>query len=442
MDLGQLAVKKAMKLGADEAEVYILRKKITDVMFASEIESFKTVDSRGLGIRVAKGKQIGLHATSILTEAEVGRAVEKAVKIAEVTPEDPNWNSLNDKFGKTSVKGNYDDSLKNLDYDKIIDKVIGGINRATENGRKVKVTRGALTINDSEVSVTNNYNDTQTYYGSYITTYMMTKAVEGGESTGAESLQVRYWKDLNYDKVADYAAEQALMYVKAKPIGSVKLPVIMRNKFGAFLFGFMLGSNINSENIQKGRSTFATKLNTQIADERITVIDDGTMPNGVRTRAFDSEGHPTQKTTILEKGVLKNFIYDSYRAKKENLKSSGNARRNFNTLPVPSTNNFIFKPRTTSLEDMIKDTKKGLFIERTIGEWLSRPSSGEMNATVTHGYLIENGELTKPVKNVIIAGNFFEIIKDKIDTIGSDLSNNGHMYSPAIKISEMTIAGK
>ncbi len=90
MDLGQLAVKKAMKLGADEAEVYILRKKITDVMFASEIESFKTVDSRGLGIRVAKGKQIGLHATSILTEAEVGRAVEKAVKIAEVTPEDPN----------------------------------------------------------------------------------------------------------------------------------------------------------------------------------------------------------------------------------------------------------------------------------------------------------------------------------------------------------------
>ncbi len=351
-------------------------------------------------------------------------------------------NSLNDKFGKTSVKGNYDDSLKNLDYDKIIDKVIGGINRATENGRKVKVTRGALTINDSEVSVTNNYNDTQTYYGSYITTYMMTKAVEGGESTGAESLQVRYWKDLNYDKVADYAAEQALMYVKAKPIGSVKLPVIMRNKFGAFLFGFMLGSNINSENIQKGRSTFAAKLNTQIADERITVIDDGTMPNGVRTRAFDSEGHPTQKTTILEKGVLKNFIYDSYRAKKENLKSSGNARRNFNTLPVPSTNNFIFKPGTTSLEDMIKDTKKGLFIERTIGEWLSRPSSGEMNATVTHGYLIENGELTKPVKNVIIAGNFFEIIKDKIDTIGSDLSNNGHMYSPAIKISEMTIAGK
>ncbi|MFX1536875.1 MAG: PmbA/TldA family metallopeptidase, partial [Promethearchaeota archaeon] len=170
MDFCALAIKKATKLGVDEAEVYFLKKNITKVEFASTIESFKTVASLGLGVRVAQGKKIGLHATSILTEAEVTKAVEKAVKIAKVTPEDPNWHEFNKNFGKTSVKGNYDKTLGNLDYDSIIDKVIGGINKASENERKVKVTRGSLTLNKGEISVANSYNDTMTYNGTYITT--------------------------------------------------------------------------------------------------------------------------------------------------------------------------------------------------------------------------------------------------------------------------------
>lgn len=442
MDFGEQAVKKALKIGADEAEVYILKKNITKVDFSSEIEMFKNTDTIGIGVRVAVGKKLGLHATSILTEDEVLGAVQKAVNIAKATPEDPNWNGFNKNYGETSVTKNYDKTLESLEYEAITDKIIGGINRATEKDRKVKVTRGTLYLNRGEISITNNYNDTLTYKGSSISSYMMTKAIEGGESTGAEGQDVRFWKDLDYNKIADYAAEQALKHLKAKPIESTKLPVIMKNKFACFMFGMMIGSNVNAENIQKGRSTFAPKLNTQIADEKITITDDGTMPGGYRTRPFDSEGHPTQKTSLIEKGVLKNFLFDNYRAMKADTKSTGNARRDYFQIPTPSLNNFIIKPGTSSLEDMIKDTKKGFFIDRTIGEWLSRPTSGEMNATVTHGFLIENGELTQPVNNVIVAGNFFEILKDKIDTIGSDVANNDHTYSPAIKISEMTIAGK
>ena len=91
---------------------------------------------------------------------------------------------------------------------------------------------------------------------------------------------------------------------------------------------------------------------------------------------------------------------------------------------------------------MIKGTKKGLFIENTIGEWLSNPTNGDLNATVTHGYLIENGELTKPVSNVVIGGNMFDILMNKIEILGNDVDNNNKIYSPSVKISEMTIAGK
>ncbi|MCK5183603.1 MAG: hypothetical protein KAQ95_04800, partial [Candidatus Heimdallarchaeota archaeon] len=252
MDFGEQAVKKALKIGADEAEVYILKKNITKVDFSSEIEMFKNTDTIGIGVRVAVGKKLGLHATSILTEDEVLGAVQKAVNIAKATPEDPNWNGFNKNYGETPVTKNYDKTLESLEYEAITDKIIGGINRATEKDRKVKVTRGTLYLNRGEISITNNYNDTLTYKGTAISSYMMTKAIEGGESTGAEGQDVRFWKDLDYNKIADYAAEQALKHLKAKPIESTKLPVIMKNKFACFMFGMMIGSNVNAENIQKG----------------------------------------------------------------------------------------------------------------------------------------------------------------------------------------------
>jgi PmbA protein len=442
MTLGDLAVKKALKLGMDEAEAYITRIREISTQYSSEIENYKTVESLGLGIRVIKGKKIGQHSTTILTKDEVIKAVEKAVKIAKVTPDDNNWHNLNQKFDSTKVSGIYDDTIKSLEYDHIIDAIMSGINRATENNRKVKVVRGSTAVYEGTTEITNNYHDTVKQKETYVSANIFCKAVEGGDSTGLSLQQVRHWKDVNYIEIADNAAEQALKYVHSKSLDSTKMPVILKNKLFGNIFGLMLGSNINSENNQKGRSTFVTKRGTQIFDERITCIDDGLRDNGVRTRAFDCEGHPTQKTPIIENGILKNFIYDSYRANKEQIESSGNARRQYYTQPQPSVNNFVLQPGKISFEDMIKDTKKGILIERTIGEWLSRPASGELNATVTHGFLIENGELTQPINNVILAGNFFELLKDKIDVIGKDVDNTGFIYTPSIKFSEMTIAGK
>jgi PmbA protein len=442
MTIGEKAVKKALKAGMDEAEAYVTNLKRISINFSSEIESYKVVENIGLGLRVAKGKKLAMESTSILTDKEIDRVVNKAVKIANVTPEDPNWNNFNKKFAKAKVEGIYDKTAINIGYDEIIEKIFAGINKATENGRKVKVTRGAFNIYINETNIVNNYNDLISRNGTYMNIFYFCKAIEGGDSTGAEGQSTRFFKDLNFLECADKSAEQALKYVNSKAIESTKLPVIMKNDFCSNIFGLMLGSNINSENKQKGRSSFADKIDTQIVDERFNIIDDGLRPKGIRTRAFDCEGYPLQKTQIFEKGVLKNFIYDNYRAQKENVSSTGNARRQYYQTPNPSINNFIVEPGKTSFDDMIKDTKKGFLVERTIGEWLSRPTSGELNATVTHGFLIEDGELTTPVNNVIIAGNFFDLIKNKVDVIGNDPTDDSFIYTPSIKFSEMTIAGK
>lgn len=110
--------------------------------------------------------------------------------------------------------------------------------------------------------------------------------------------------------------------------------------------------------------------------------------------------------------------------------------------PQPLPNNLILNPGKASSEEMIQETKKGIYIEETIGEWLSNPVSGNLNATVTHGYLVENGELAEPIKGVVISGNFYEVLRNGIEMIGNDLRNREQFYSPTVKLTQLTIAGE
>jgi PmbA protein len=100
------------------------------------------------------------------------------------------------------------------------------------------------------------------------------------------------------------------------------------------------------------------------------------------------------------------------------------------------------KTGEASPEEIIRETKRGVYIEETIGDWLSNPVSGNLNATITHGYLVKNGELSEPVKGIVISGNFYELLKDGIEIVGNDLRNSAQYYSPAVKLTQMTIAGK
>lgn len=442
MDLGEYAINKATKLGMSEVEAYIKKTKTINVMFADEIHNMKTTDSYGIGIRVIDGKKVAIQSTSILTKSEIDTCVEKAVKIAQASPEDSNWNNLPNKYGRTSVVGAFDKTIEQLTYDELRDLITAVVNRASENDRKVKVTRGSININSTTTSIINNYNDEIERQSTGVTFGINTKAIEGGESTGSEYQQSRAWKKMDFMGLTDKAADKALKYVNAKPIPSTKIPIVLDSQISANILGIMIAPNISSESIQKGRSIFGQKKNTQIASENFTIIDDGTTKDGIFTREFDDDGIPTQKTEIISKGVLTNFIYDNYRAAKEKIPSTGNAGRNYWSAPGPTTNNFILKTGSVTQEEMIKETKYGLLIEETIGEWLSRPESGELNATVTHGYLIENGELTKPVNNIVVSGNYFDIIMNRIEAFGNNLNNAGKVYSPSLKISELTIAGK
>jgi PmbA protein len=451
VELADSAVKKALSAGATEAEAYVQRINNVSVTFQDKIENIKTVESTGIGLSVAVGKKNAIYSTSILDEKEIDEAAKKAVKIAKVASEDSRWKHFNKQFGKTSVEGCYDKKLENPDYKEITETLISAVSCMKDFDKRVRPTRSFLFTALENVSVANSYRESIERRATEVVVYLTSKVEEAGmNSTGAENQQARTWKEIRFDDLATRAAEQAVKYLKAKVISSTKMPVIIRNQIFANLLGIFLSGPINADWVQKGRSPMAGKLGKQVASQNVKLIDDGTMPGGFSTRPFDDEGHPTQRTPIIEKGVLKNYLYDNYTAMQDNVESTGNATKGIGywTRPQPTPSNLILKPEKTPLEEIIQATEKGLYVEQTIGEWLSNPVSGNLNATVTHGFLIENGKETQPVNGVIIAANFHELLMSGIQMIGNDprssigLGAGATVYSPTIKLAELTIAGK
>lgn len=444
MTLAELAVKKALRLGATEAEAFTSKTLTTRVEFEDKIRGYKTVESTGINVRVVLDRRVASHSTSVLETSEVEKAVERAIKIAEVAPEDADWHHLNKYFGKASAEEYYDKTVEELRQEEIVEAIQTVVAHVRDVDKRVGPSMSSLTTGVSHTEIANSHGLDSDRKGTNVSFSLRTKAEEAGQqSSGFEQHQGRSWKNVDFEGLATNAAEQALKYLKTRPAEGGKIPVIIKNEVFAEMLGVMLSGPTNAEWVQKGRSPLADKTGSKIASDNFTVIDDGLLRGGLLTRPFDDEGHPTQTTTIIDKGVLKGFLYDSYTGLKQGVESTGNAvRPSYWTAPQPAPSNFVLQPGSHAPEEIIRDTKDGLYAEVTIGEWLSDPISGSLSATVTHGQLVKNGEPADTIKGAVISGDFWEILKSGVEAVGSDLRNSGPFYSPTVKLNGLTIAGK
>jgi len=443
LEIGEKALSFAEKLNVSEVEVYLVQNATKSCLLSGKIDIVKSVVASGFGVRAIIDKKIGVYGTTSLEEKEVEKAVEKAVKIAKASDPDPDFKELNKKFSRSSVSGIYDKEIAEMDVEKIFDVADTLITSSIDYNEAVQPTRGIIEASTWKVAICNSHGMEADREGTGVATWFRCKAKDGEkEASAGESKQARRWKDIDFSEVATSAASKAVSILGATLIGNQKLPVIWHNKFTASMIDIMFGNTVDAYSVQKSRSPWKDQVGQQIASENLNLVDDGMMEAGLRTRAFDDEGVATRKTPIIEKGVLKGFLYDTYTAYKEGTESTGNAFRTYRSNPLPAPSNLVFKSGDAKREEIIEETKKGLLVVDVIGEWLSNPISGEMSATVVVGYLVENGEIKKPIKGIMISGNFHQIIKDGIELIGKDITNVGGVYAPTIKVSEMAIAGK
>ena len=233
------------------------------------------------------------------------------------------------------------------------------------------------------------------------------------------------------------AARRTIRKLGAKKVATQRVPVVFDSETAGSLMG-NLCSAVSGYSIYKGASFLAGQLDKPLAPEYVTVYDDGRIVGGLGSRPFDGEGLPTRKTTVVERGVLKCYLLDTYSGRKLGLPSTGNASRSVGENPSVGPTNFYLAPGTKTSQDIIKTVKQGLYVTDLIGFGINMVT-GDYSRGAS-GFWIEGGELAYPVEEITIAGNLKEMFAG-IEMIGSDLVFRGRIASPTVKIAEMMVAG-
>ena len=179
-----------------------------------------------------------------------------------------------------------------------------------------------------------------------------------------------------------------------------------------------LSDGVNGKVVQKGVSPLGGRLGERIFDERITVWDDGVMDYAASSAPHDTEGLRSRRTALIERGVLKNFLFDLQTAGLMNAEPTGNGLRNSGSMPVPGHNNTVVAVGDTACEDMVRGIRRGLLVDHVMGGGMSNTLAGEFSVNLELGFLIEDGRPAGRVKNCMLFGNMYELLKDGVEAIG------------------------
>jgi len=237
-------------------------------------------------------------------------------------------------------------------------------------------------------------------------------------------------------EVGSAAAEMARSSLGGGKAESGTFDVLLKPLAFAELLESTLLSSLSADSVQKGRSSLATRVGEQISSESLWIVDDGLLPGGMDSSAFDGEGVPSQKNVLVDGGVLKGFLYDSYTAGKAGLNSTGNAvRSGYSDVPRVGIRNLIVS--SPQAHNLLEETK-GYLVNGLIGAHTANPISGDFSVEARNGFWVVPGEEPRPIRSLMLAGNVFNLLKEI--EVGRDTRMVGAMVMPTVKV-RMKVVG-
>jgi len=446
-------VKKALKRGCDAAEVFIRSSRgISAEAKDGKVEAMEASQDIGIALKVIRDKRLGFAFTTIRDEVE--KTINAAIDSAK-------WTAVDEYIdipgqmpaGEVLI---FDEQIKNLDEANIIKNALMLEESAVAFAKRVKKVRKAevgAAVTSTTIANSNGVNAgyESTNYSAHVTT--LASDGNGDNQMGWDFAGSRRMIDVDIKFVGKTASKRAVEILGARKISAVKAPVILCPSVAV---GFLdiLSSSLSAEAVQKQRSFLAGKAGQTIMSTLVDIIDVGTMEWGLGTKPVDDEGVPVMNKTVISKGVLNSYFYNTYTAKKAGVKSTGNAvRGGHKSLPGIGVTNFYIRAdesqksevRSQNSEDkrtennkLIKSISKGILILNTMGLHTANPISGDFSVGIS-GLWIENGETVYPIKEAVISGNILELFK-KIEGIGNDLKFYGNVGSPSLLIGDMDIS--
>jgi PmbA protein len=444
-DLATSVVSRAMKAGATAAEAVVREgSEFSTVVRLGDVETLKESGSRAIGLRVFSGQRTASTYSSDFSDDGIQRLINGALDLVRVTSEDmyagiPEPDQLGSLSGDLKL---YYDDVYSLPPEERIDYARRAERAALDADPRLKNSDGGTFDAATGHKVLANSHG---FVGEYRRSYCSVSAAPiAQDDQGA--MQRDYWFSLSRtmsrlesaESVGREAARRTLRRLGARKIASTQVPIVLDPMVAGSILDNIFDA-VNGDAIYRQSSFLANKLGEKIAAGNITVIDDGTIPGGFGTEPFDGEGVPTRRTMVIENGVLKSYLLNTYTAKKLGMKTTGNASRGLAGTPGIGSGNFFLEKGERTPQQIIADIKQGLYVFQFLGFGVNMVT-GDFSRGAS-GLWIENGELTYPVEEVTVAGNLKDMLNN-ISEIGNDLEFRGSMASPTLRIDGMMVAGE
>lgn len=443
-DLARKTVDMVMKLGPSDCDVVLSDSRFTSAEIEKgSMKQSSSVADPGVGIRVFVDGCSGYSLCTGFNPATVKEVARAAVAQARAGTRDPDFKGLPEKEKIRKIEGLYDPRIAHIHPDDVVEAAIelaeyaGADKRVTSVNASVGVGVGHLVLANS-----NGILATEKVTAFELSAEAVSKSGDAMFS-GVDGGWSRRFEPRMSESIGKNALEHAIKGLKRTKIETGNYPVILDPLASAFVLGMAIGGGVNAESIQRKRSYLTDKLGSVIGSELFSATDDPTLEWASGSYSFDGEGVPAKRKKIIDKGVLKLFLHDSYTAGKEGKKSTGNSTRGgsiwtYRRPPSISVSNLVISQGDSSVEDMLEETKHGVYLRLTYD--YPNLVTGEFSGLMMESYKIDKGELGPSIRQATMGTHLIDMFKN-VDMVGKKSRFVFGVKTPALRISKVRIGG-
>lgn len=420
---------------SQEVELFHVQHRDEPVHFeANRVKLVETRESSGVALRIIKDGKIGFSSTSDLNNME--KLINNTVEMAPFGPDAKLDFPAYRAFPTVEV---YDPKTEGLPLDDMINLGQGAIDRLTEHNSDL-LCDATVSKSVTTVTILNSRGGYATYTKSGFSVYVHGTIVKDTDMLFVSDGESSCHPILDASKIVESIETQLELSRKIVPAPVGQVPVVFtpRGLAGALLFPLLSG--FNGRTVLQGASPLVGKLGERLLDERLSLRDDPTIPYAPGSRMCDDEGVPSRNLVLVDKGVITTFLYDLQTAAQAGTESTGSAQRGLSTLPSPASSLITVGTGDAKYQDMIRDMRSGLVVEQLLGAGQSNVLGGEFNANVLLGFRVEEGRVTGRVKNTVISGNVYTVLKN-IQAIENEAHwVGGSLRIPALYLHNVSVA--
>lgn len=440
--VGEKVLQSARNRGLT-GEVFIIKgRELSIEVRNGEVETLKQAEESGMGIRIIDRGRLGFTFTTDLSPQAAEQAVGDAARQAGYSAGDKPYEIPDGQGVSYATLPLFDPTIGRASLDDKIGLARDLETKARELDKRV-ARLDSSAYQETEYSVLlMNTRDIYAFKKVNLCGVNVSLVAEAGDDvqSGFAFMVRRRFDELDTSSIAREAVEGAVDLLGGQPLATGQMPCVM-DPYVVTRFLAVLAQMLDADAVFKGRSLLKGCLGEDVFSPLLTIVDDSLLENGIGSTPFDSEGMPGQKTTLVDKGVLRSYLADYLTAVRENCPATGSARRaSFRSLPSVGSSNLILQPGPMKPGEMLKAVGRGFYITDVMGMHMVNPVSGQFSVGAA-GRLIEGGELTRAVRGVTIAGNLKELFRN-VEAVGSDLKFYGGRAAPSLWLSHLSVAGQ